>query len=157
MPEVWTVNSAPSLVAYHKHVDRMYEEHKYVTFSPPRIGPDRSIDQNSLLHVWATEYVAYILKKDKRQVTKGELNGMKRIIKKKYTAAHPDSYKWMVYELVNPFNTSETKKDYTSSKSWKRGEMFLVLTWLQMTAAEDGLILEAKGAFKKNQRESNGE
>ena len=62
----------------------------------------------------------------------------------------------MIHEVVNPRN-GDTKKDYTSSARWLRGEMFLVLTWMQMIAAEDGLILEAKGQFSKLQREHNGE
>lgn len=155
MAEQWTVNSITSLTAFNKHVERLFAEHKFITFSSPRIGADRSLDQNALFHVWATEYVAYTLKKDKREVSPGELDGMKQIIKKRFTATHPACYEWMVYEIVNPFNGA-TRKDYTSSKSWKRGEMYLVLDWFQMVAAEDGLILESKGQFAKLQREHNG-
>lgn len=154
MGESFTINSEISRAAFIKHMNFLYEKHKYITFSSPRIGADRSMDQNALFHVWATEYAAYRLRKDKRDVSDGELDGMKRIIKKHFTAAHSEAYGFMVYELVNPF-TGEKKKDYTSSKTWKRGEMFMVLNWFQMVAAQDGLILESKGQFEKLQRKQH--
>jgi len=110
MSESWTVNSAYSLAAFNKHVELLYDQHKYITFSAPRIGADRSISQNALFHVWATEYVAWKLNMNNKEVSKGLLAGMKLIIKKRYTAAHPDSVAWMVYEVVNPFN-GKSKKD----------------------------------------------
>lgn len=154
MGESFTINSEATKIAFSKYVSDLLSEHKYLTFSAPRIGADRSMDQNALFHVWATEYAAYRLRKDKRDVSDGELDGMKRIIKKHFTAAHSEAYGFMVYELVNPF-TGEKKKDYTSSKTWKRGEMFMVLTWFQMVAAQDGLILESKGQFEKLQRKQH--
>ncbi len=154
--ESFSINSSASLAAFKANVERLYNEHKYITFSAPSIGKDRSIDQNSLFHVWLTEYVAYRLKKDRRIVDPGELAGMKEIVKKRFTAVHPDCQSWMIHNVVNPFNGS-SKKGYTSSRKWKKGEMFMVLSWFQMVAADDGLILEAKGAFAKLQRVNNGE
>lgn len=156
MKESWSINSAHSLMAFNKIVEGLYKEHKYITFSAPRIGRDRSLDQNALFHVWVTEYVAYRLQIHKKEATKGLIEGMKQIIKKRFTATHPQAYEWMVFEVVNPFN-GKTKKEYTSSSDWKKGEMFLVLTWFQMVAAEDGLILESKGQFEKLQRVHNGD
>jgi hypothetical protein len=154
MAESFTVNSSSSKMAFSKYVDALFDKHKYITFDAPRVGADRSMDQNALLHAWVTEYVAHALKKDKRDVIEGEKEGMKRILKKKFTAMYPEHYSWMVYLIINPL-TGYSRKDYTSSKNWKKGEMFLVLTWFQMTAAEDGLILESKGQFAKLQREHN--
>ena len=57
----------------------------------------------------------------------------------------------MVIYIVNPF-TNEAKKDYASSASWKSGEMFMFLEWLQNHAAKNGLILESKGEFASKQR-----
>ena len=156
MAESWTVNSIASLAAYHKHVDGLYAEHRYITFAPPRIGHDRSISQNSLFHVFLTEYAAHLLNKTKRDITKGILAGMKRTVKARFTQSHPDCTQWMTMTISCPMS-GHTKRDYTSSKDWKRGEMFVVLTWLQMLAANDGLILESKGEFKKNQRIENGQ
>ena len=143
-------------MAFNKWVDDLQREHGYITFSEPRIGADRSLDQNALLHVWLPEYVAFTLNIHKKEVSKGLVQGMKEMVKREYTARHPDSFSWMVYDVINPI-TKETRQDYTSSKTWKSGEMFQVLTWFQMTAAEDGLILESKGNFAKLQRKSNGE
>lgn len=155
MSESWVVNGDISRAKFFADVIRLQTEHKYITFAKPRIGKDRSIDQNALFHVWASEYVAYRMSKDKRLVSKGELAGMKEIIKKRFVETHPDSYAWMVHDVVNPFNGS-SKKGYTSSSSWKTGEMFQVLTWFQMVAADDGLILESKGKFAKLKNEHEG-
>ena len=154
--ESFTINSEHSKVAFKKYVDELFEQHRYITFNAPRIGADRSVSQNALFHVWCSEYVAYRMAIHRKEVSKGLLAGMKRIVKKRFTASHPESQGWMVYEVVNPFN-GQSKKDYTSSKDWKRGEMFTVLTWLQMVAAEDGLILESRGEFAKLTREHNGD
>lgn len=151
MSEYFIVNSPTSLLAASRWLKDLYEKHKYVTLSP-RIGPDRSLNQNSLFHVWCTEYAAHLLGKDKKQVTKGELAGMKRQAKRMYYAETGSP--WMVHEVVNPKNQSERKKDFTSSADWKQGEMFLVLTWLQVKGAEDGIVLESMGEYQKLQREA---
>tara|TARA_R110000851_G_scaffold323565_2_gene490358 strand:- start:12 stop:485 length:474 start_codon:yes stop_codon:yes gene_type:complete len=157
MAEQFIVNSLASRMALNKWVDDLYAKHGYITFSEPRIGADRSLDQNALFHVWLTEYCAYATKLHKSEVSKGLVQGMKEKVKQKFTARHPDCYPWMTYEVIDPFTQEVIRTDYTSSKTWKSGEMFQVLTWFQMTAAEDGLILESKGNFAKLQRKSNGE
>lgn len=155
MKDQFTINSDASLVAFKHYAEQLYNEHKYITFSAPRIGIDRSLDQNALFHLWCSEYAAYCTSINKKEVSPGLLAGMKRIVKKKFLAANPNFWGWMVHEVINPF-TSESKKDYTSSASWKTGEMFMVLTWMQMAAAEDGLILESKGRFRQLQNKHNG-
>ena len=149
------INSAASLLVHINNAKALFAEHKYITYAPPRIGKDRSISQNSLLHVWLTEYAAFILDKTKKAVTPGELDGMKRAAKAGFIREHPACKQWMVHTITNPF-TKETRSEYTSSASYKKGEMFLFLTYLQMVAAGDGLILESRGEFEKNQRESEG-
>jgi len=149
MSESWTVNSEPSQIAYFAHVKALREEHGYLTFPAPRIGKDRSLDQNALFHVWCTEYAAHLLKIGPKQVKKGELDGMKRHIKKVFNSTNPNNF--MVHTVINPA-TKETKKDYTSSADWKRGEAFIVMEWLQLHAANDGLILESLGQYDKLKR-----
>ena len=150
MSESWVVNSDHTETAYIVNVKKMRAEHGYLTFTKPRIGKDRSIDQNKLLHVWATEYAAHLLDKSTKAVTKGELAGMKFEIKKRFNHHHVNNF--MTHTVYNPL-TKQSKKDYTSSKDWKRGEIYLVLDWLQLYAANDGLVLEAKGVFAKLKRE----
>jgi hypothetical protein len=151
--QIWTINSEHSLSAFLANVRALYDKHHYLTYPKPRIGPDRSLDQNALFHVWATEYAAHLLDKPKKEVTKGELAGMKRIAKQKYYRYSQEP--WLIHEIVDPFS-GESRRDFTSSKDWKTGEMFNFLTWFQMTAANDGLVLESKGKFSKLQKEAEG-
>lgn len=152
MPEFWTINSEHTEAAFIAHIKALRAEHGYITYSAPRIGADRSLDQNALFHVWATEYAGHLLKKHTTEITTGELEGMKRAIKLKYNAQRPNNF--IVCEIVNPFDGT-TKKDVSSSKTWRRGEMFDVLSWLQMMAANDGLALESRGEYQKLQRGQN--
>ena len=149
--ETFTVNSATGAVAFYRFVQALFAEHKYLTFSW-RIGEKRSLDQNALLHVWLTEYAAHLLGKDRKSVTRGELEGMKRHAKRMYYLE--TGFPWLVHEVVNPAKPTERKRDFTSSKTWKRGEMYLFLTWLQMKAATDGLILESRGEYAELQRKA---
>ena len=153
MGEAFTVNSEQSKAAYHRQIDIWWNDCKYLTFPAPRKGVDRSLDQNALFHVWCTEWIAYKLGKHPKAVTKPELAGMKRTAKKIFLIANPESKEWMVQEIVD-YSSGAKKKDYTSSADWKTGEMYMVLTFIQNCAAEDGLILESKGEVAKNQREA---
>lgn len=147
--QAWRCNSQQTLKLFCDQAQKLFEEHKYVTFRWA-VGEDRSYDQNALFHVWLTEYAAHLINKNKKDISPGELAGMKRIAKREYYLDTGDAF--MVHKIVNP-RTGDTKTDYTSSKDWKRGEMFNVLTWLQLRAANDGLVLESKGEFNKLQRE----
>jgi len=152
MTEHWIINSVHTEAAFIASVKQARAEHGYITFSAPRIGKDRSLDQNALFHVWCTEYAAHLLNKTKKDVTKGELAGMKRIVKMKFATETPNRF--MVHEVVDPF-TRKTKRDYTSSKDWKVGEAFMVMEWLQLKAANDGLILESLGQYDKLKRKQD--
>lgn len=147
-----TVNSEHKWTCFITDARALYDEFKYVTWPKPRIGPDRSIDQNALFYVWLTEYAAHLLKKTTEQVTAGEVEGMKRCIKGHFYQEF--SYPWMVHKVLNP-ETGQTKKDYTSSAKWKRGEIYLVLDYMQMKAAGDRLVLESKGQYAKLKREAS--
>lgn len=153
MGEAWTVNDDRKRIAYHAYVDEMYCLHKYLTFPAPRIGADRSLDQNALLHVWLTEFCCHLAQCHKSQVTEGMIEGLKRSMKGLFYATY--AYSWMVHDVVCAL-TGRTKKDFTSSKNWKRGEMFIFLDWFQNFAATKGCILESKGEFAKLKRESEG-
>ena len=153
MAETFTVNSDNTYTAYCVQVKQWFDDKKYLTFAPPRIGPDRSINQNSLFHVWLTELAAHLVKCHKSEVTKGMLAGMKFTAKELYY--RHSGYPWMIHKVACPL-TGRSKNDYTSSGSWHRGEMFEVLNWLQMFAAEKGLVLESRGEHAKLKRESEG-
>lgn len=149
--ESHTVNSEHSWTAFCANARALYDEHKYVTWSY-RIGPDRSLNQNALFYVWLTEYAAHLMGVDKKQITAGIVEGMKRTVKARFYAETNQSF--MIHRVYSPL-TRENKKDYTSSGKWKAGEMFMVLEWLQMSAANDGVILEAKGEYAKLKRKQD--
>lgn len=149
--QAWRCNSEPTLKLFYEHAKKLFDEHKYVTFRWS-VGADRSYDQNALFHVWLTEYAAHLLSRNKSDIGPAELAGMKRTAKAAYYRETGADF--MVHKIKN-FFTGEERTDYTSSKNWKRGEMFDVLTWLQGKAAQDGLVLESKGEFHKLQREQN--
>lgn len=151
MPEFWTVNSDQSKTAFYKFVDELYEQNKYLTFEW-RIGADRSLTQNALLHVWITEWCSFLIKCHKSEVTEGMIEGAKRTLKGLFYGETKE--KWMVHKVICPL-TKREKTDYTSSTSWKHGEMFMFLTWFQNFAAFNGLVLEAKGEFLKLARKQN--
>jgi len=150
--ETDTVNSEHTWLAFVANARALYEKHKYVTWSKPRIGPDRSLDQNALFYVWLTEYAAHLLTIDKKAVSKGVVEGLKRTVKDQFYRQTAQSF--MIHEVHSP-KTGQRKKDYTSSSDWKTGEMYMVLEFLQRYAANDGLVLEARGQYEKLKREQN--
>lgn len=151
MAEYFTVNSEESYKRFCEWAYKYFFNHNYVTFESPRIGPDRSLPQNALLHVWLTEFAAFLLKTDKKSINEGILEGTKREAKRYFYKEY--RCPWMVHKIRSPF-TGEERMDFTSSARWKRTEMFDFLTWLQGFAAEKGLVLESKGEFKAMQRDA---
>lgn len=152
MGESYKVNSAITLDAYKSQVDAWFEKHKYITFPSPRFGVDRSIDQNGLFYIWLTEIAAFLTPCHKKEVTPGMVEGTKKTMKGMFYAH--TKYEWIIHDVICPI-TKRSKKDYTSSASWKQGEMFEVLNFIQMWAATKGLILESTGEHAKLTREQN--
>lgn len=144
-----TVNSEITWTAFVANARELYDLHKYVTFVW-RIGADRSLDQNALWHVWLTEWIAYKLGKAPKQVTKKELAGIKKTVKRLYYLHSAADF--MVHEIID-YSTGRVSREFTSSADWGRGEMYDVLTYLQLIAAEDGCVLEAVGEFAKLKRD----
>lgn len=151
MSDAILVNSKESLVAAQKKLAEDFEKHKYCSYAP-RYGISRTLPMNDLLHVWLTELAADLLKCHVKQINKGILNGTKRTAKKTfYLERH---YPWMIYEIVCPL-TGNRKKEFTSTASWKKGEMLEFMNWLQMFAAEKGTILESRGEHSKAVKQQN--
>lgn len=146
----FVVNSLPSLIAFLAKVKALFEEFKFVTFEW-RMGQDRSLDQNALFHVWLTDYCAHLGSLNKKQVTKGMIDFLKRKCKRAYY--RETGAAWMLTRLVDPQTGEVGQVYYKSSKDYLVGEMFLFLTWLQNHAANDGCILESRGQYHKLQKE----
>ncbi len=150
----WIINSEATKQAFFANVNKLFDEHRYLTYSAPRLGKDRSLTQNALFHVWLTEMTAWKDNVHTKSVTREQLESMKDYVKECFLLHNPDCYSWVVIEYTNR-RTGKTKKKYTSSASWKTGEMFMVLEFMQNWTAKAGLILESKGEFAKKQREQN--
>lgn len=143
------VNSEKSRDEFIDQVYRDFKEHKYTTYEW-KIGADKSLPQNALLHVWLTEYAAHLLKTPKKSVTEEMLDGMKKQAKQMFYQETAESF--MVHQVIDPWHPDRVKKAYRSSASWSMGEMYIFLNWLQIKAGQDDLVLESKGQYAKNKR-----
>ena len=153
--DTFVVNSTQSIPEFGKWVRAKFEEFKYLTFTY-RVGEDRSLSQNSILHVWLTLYAAHLAKIDRKQVSTEMVEFIKTLCKKQYYTE--TGAPWMITRMVNPAKPKRKGKIYyRSSADYKHGEMFQFLTWLQMKAAQDGLVLESTGQYAKLQRQHLGE
>ena len=150
--ESWTINSESSKKAFIANLEKLFDEHKYITYGSPRLGKDRSLTQNGLFHMWLTDFGCHLAKCHYTEFSDGMLEGIKKTIKGLFYKEY--GYEWMVHKVKCPLSKRE-KTDYTSSASWKQGEMFLVLTWMQDFASTKGCVLESKGEFNKLQRKQN--
>lgn len=148
------VNSERSRDEFIDQIYRDFDEKKYTTYDW-RYGADRSLDQNSLFHVWLTEYAAHLLKIPKKDVTKAMLDGMK--IKVKQSFYRETAQRFMLHRIIDPWHPDKSRTAWTSSGDWSPGEMYMVLNWIQYKAADDGLALEAIGKYAKHKRRENGE
>ena len=151
--KTFLVNSPVALAAFVSFVAKLFAEKKYITFTW-RIGQDRSLDQNALFHVWLAEYAAHLAGIHRKQVTKPMEQFIKRIVKERFYGE--TGYEWMVDREIDPATGEEHKPYWRSSADYKVGEMFTLLTWLQMFAANDGCVLESRGQYSKLQREHEG-
>jgi len=152
--KTFIVNSTVSLAAFGSFVEGIFREKKYLTFTW-RIGEDRSLDQNSLFHVWLSEWAAHMAGISRKEVVPQMVEFLKRKVKRRYY--QETGYRWMLDKLIDPETGEDAGILYASSGDYKVGEMYLLLTWMQMTAAqENGLVLESKGQYAKLQREHEG-
>lgn len=148
--EGWRVDSLLKLKAFHAHTERLFEQHGDTTYRWSH-GPPSSLDQKALFHVWCREWVAHKIRIRPDDVSPAQLASMKRTVKKIFY--ENTAYPWMVQQLQDlSVPDGKTFTAYTSCRDWLVGEMFLVLTFMQDVAAQDGLVLEAKGQFAKLQR-----
>lgn len=145
----WRCKNDYSLKACCAFLTRQFAEHGDLIVRW-QIGT-RSLDQNALFHAWCREWVAAKLRKRPEDATKAEIAGMKRTVKKIfYLNTGAD---WMVCRVTDySAPNGKTITEFTSSADWASGEMFQVLSFMQMAAAEDGVLLESLGKFQKMQQ-----
>lgn len=137
---------------FRRCVDELFKKHKVLTFEW-RVGGDGTLKQNALINIWVRIYAAHLLKVPEKMVTKEQLVGMKRTLKKWCYGTQGHSF--LAFRITEMF-TGDTKLEYRSSSDYLQGERFIFLEWIQMYAADNhGLILEAKGEYAKLKREQN--
>lgn len=139
----WVINSPERLRYFMEAIPKQWDEAKYLKVTV-REGKARTLDQNSLFHVWSRQYCAFVLQKHEKLISDAEHEAMKLTLKRHFYAAERNP--WMLCTVTDYF-TKETKRDYVSTTRLERGEMFMFMEWIQNKAAEQGLLLEAKGEF----------
>jgi hypothetical protein len=124
--EEFVVNSDASHVEFTGMARALFDKHKYLTWKFPKIGPERSLSQNALFHVWARKLVAFYLKKDEKQVTEGELEGCKRMLKRRF---YKDNRKdWLTVEILDPMS-GQKRMDFRSSRKYSTQQMWEFMFW----------------------------
>lgn len=146
MKENLKVNSWRALDAAKALLDALYLEHKALDITVSA-GAGRSLSQNALLHAWCHSFSAYALKIEADQVSKEDVDGMKRELKKR---CYIDTgWDYLVINSRNPL-TGERSLQLRSSADYGVGEMYRFLEWVQGYAAGLGCILESAGDYLAN-------
>lgn len=105
-----------------------------------------SLGQKALFHIWCREIASHLMSIDYSQVTEDHEESVKASVKK--AAYTHNRWAWLIYTKRDVF-TCQEKKDYKSVGSLAIGEMYMLMEFTQMLAAEKGLILEAVGEYKR--------
>jgi len=151
MPTTQTVHDRESVSRLAQSLNKILEKCPFVEVAYSSTGMKvedlnlSSLPQKALKAIWIRELCASVFKKKPSEISEAEYEGMNRYLKLKCSAATNQSY--LLREIVNPGN-GESKKEVTSAAKWSTGEMTFFLEWVQQYAAEQGIILEAKGEFK---------
>lgn len=101
----------------------------------------RTMSQNALLHVWCRDYAEHLLK---HKASEEEVLAMKYTLQRHCYAA--TGWDFLIKWRKDLF-TGKQKAERASTTDMGQGEMFQYMTWIQTAAADDGLILEAKGEY----------
>lgn len=122
MSDQWTVNSEHTKEMFLKHVEKIYDENKHVTFSY-KLGKQRSAKQNSAMHVY--------LKMLSEALNNAGLD-MRRVLKPSvdipWTQQSAKDYLWRPIQKVMTGHKSSSKP--------KRGEYIEIYETLNRHTAE---------------------
>jgi len=150
MPKSWTINSESSLREFQNDVMWLYEQNKHITFADPRIGKDRTLSANALSHVWYNQAEKQLGQPIgtarafcKLQFGVPILRGEDQEFRDTYDRA----IKPIPYELK-----LKIMAYFPVTSLMSREQMARYLTNVQVHfAANEGVILESSGEFKKYQ------
>ena len=142
MPESFKVNSKKTGQNCVEWVKFLCERYNYFHLYL-KTDNKRTIDQNSLLHQWLSDWIR---QKSGYKPAKIHVEQLKRSLKQQaylegmhYTL---DSYTCMI--------TRGNRKRWRSTAEYSVAELTQFLDYIQYLAAEQGVILEAKGDYKRN-------
>ncbi|HEX7762567.1 MAG TPA: hypothetical protein VF433_03015 [Cellvibrio sp.] len=147
------VCSVGSLMAFLKLAEELWDKEKYVEFGW-KIGPRSSMPQKALIHIWFRTWVAHLTRQRERDVTQKQINGMKHWVKKHYYLQTGADF--MIDHEPDPYDPRQLRKTFSSIADWSPAECADVMTWMQATAANNGLILESMGEFQRLKQQQNG-
>lgn len=149
----FTVCSVQTAAQMMKIVEENFAKDRYTIYTI-KSGPMSSMPQLALCHIWLRQWIAHIYHKKESDVTNEELEDFKRKAKTKYYQETGESFAmaWM-YDAMAPEKKSLQP---TSIGDWQQGECFAFMEWMQLKAAEGGLILESRGEHKKLKQEQYG-
>jgi hypothetical protein len=150
MPKTWTINSESSLSEFKASVEELYKEHRFLTFAAPRIGKDRTLSANALSHVWYNQA-------DKQL---GQPIGTARAFCKlqfgvPILRGEDQEFRGTYDRVIKPIPYELKLKImayFPVTSLMSREQMARYLTNVQVHfAANEGVILESSGEFKKYQ------
>jgi len=112
----------------------------------------RSIEQNALFQVWARQFAAHL--KGSHDVTDDEHEDTKYTLQRACYAA--TGWDFLIEVRRDLLKGKDGPPGRKSTAKLSPGEMFQFMEWVQMLAAEKGLILEAHGEYADLQQKAVG-
>lgn len=152
MANQFTVCSTRTAARMQDIVEELFEKDRYIVFTW-RFGDMATIKQKALIHIWFRTWMARVLHKPEDDVTEDEIAGIKRTIKARFY--HETGHEWMVNKVREAFPPYREVTDYTSIAEWSTANTFEVMTWMQATAAQAGIVLESKGEHTDLKRQQH--
>jgi len=151
----YLVNSDKSLESFIKCARDDFERFKWCNWVMTD-GEKRSLDSNALLSVWALELGCLLAGIPTSPIDavlrEGIIAGVKRRLKMEFYKE--SAHSWLIYEVVDPL-TQARKRDYISSSTYTRPQMFEFLSWVEAYAmTAHGVLLESKGEHKYRKKET---
>lgn len=150
MPQYWQVSNQEQLTNLIEFQTQALLAGKHLTYKIGKPESARSQSQNALFQVWAREYACHLLNQHK--VTEEQQEDMKYTLQRHCYAEM--GWDYLISRNADLF-TGEEKPARAPTKRFGVGEMHQFLNWVQMKAANDGLILESKGEYKELQEAQN--
>ena len=153
--QFWLINSPQQAAEVCKHFAiRVVEDWDGpICWKAKKYTEPRTLSQNALYQAWAREYAAKMLSKKPEDVTEVEHEAMKYTLQRHCYAELKRDY---LITTLKDFFTGQEKPGRASTAGFSTAEMFEYMSWIQARAADDGLILEAKGEFAELKEKQNG-